>query len=464
MMFPRLIIISCWALGGLGLGHWLSPSPDARATERRPAGVDVAKHPALADLPPPERAGRVPFLEVYRSLSSSKTGDHIAYLHSLQALPDGPDRRAALTAFFQCLASINPPEAADLVRQVKKEDIERVVFAVLAATSTPFTPTLVKMLLALPPDTDPKWRAEMLNSQMFFWAALDPMAAAQFADQYQNTYPELAANGIIQCLAAADPVAAERWLNEHPDLRKQTEVMSNYLAGLYQGDPANARRYLIEHTTEEAIEPALSNVARLTFLSSADDAVEFVAHLPSKDLRQTALAGILDINTELFANSETSRTDLYAGLTEWVTKFSRDDWPTNISDFLEQWRELDPNGSVNWMAKLPAPSRSAVADELVRHLPTDRLKQILATTAGDFHHDVLTAFAESLSESPDQRNVLIERSTCRRRTRRSSLLSCAEQHGAATRSLRHSAIVDFDQPDARAVVHSGQQRRVETGR
>jgi hypothetical protein len=37
----------------------------------------------------------------------------------------------------------------------------------------------------------------------------------------------------------------------------------------------------------------------------------------------------------------------------------------------------------------------------VRHLPAHQLKQVLATTAGDFHHDVLTAVAESLSEAPD---------------------------------------------------------------
>ena len=243
----------------------------------------------VVELPPPERAGRVPFLDFYRSLRSSSSEEHVAYLHSLQALPDGPDRRAALTAFFQCMASISPQEAADLVRQVGKDDIERAFVAVLAATAAPYTPGLVKMLLDLPADIDPKWREQKLNGQMFFWAALDPTAAAQFADQYQSIYPDLAAYGIVQCLAAADPAAAERWLKEHPDLRKEPEVMSNYLKGLYQNDPADARRYLAEHATEEAVQPSLKGVARLTFLSSADDAAEFISHLPTKDARQARL-------------------------------------------------------------------------------------------------------------------------------------------------------------------------------
>ena len=228
---------------------------------------------------------------------------------------------------------------------------------------------------------------------MFFWAALDPTAAAQFADQYQSIYPDLAASGILQCLAAADPAAAERWLKEHPDLSKQPEIMSDYLKGLYQDDPANARRYVTEHATDEAVQPSLKGVARLTFLSSADDAAEFISHLPTKEARQAALDGILDTNTEIFVNSETSRTALCEGLAEWVTKFSPDDWPTTMSQFLGQWRELDPDGSVRWMAKLPSPTRSAIAGEFVRHLAADELKQVLATTAGDFHHDVLTAFA-----------------------------------------------------------------------
>lgn len=410
-MFKRLAIISCCALGGFAFGRWLSPPAGARAAGVPAAGPRLADSPAAApvELPPPERAGRVPFVDVYRSLRSSSPQEHIAYLHSLQALPDGPDRRAALTAFFQCMASIDPQEAADLVRQVGKDDIQRAVLAVLAATSAAYTPGLVKMLLDLPADTDPKWREEMLDSQMFFWAALDPTAAAQFADQYLSIYPDLAVGGIVQCLAAADPAAAERWLKEHLDLRNRPEVMTGYLKGLYQGDPASARRYLTEHATDEAVEPGLKRVARLTFLSSADDAAEFISHLPTKDARQAALDGILDIDTELFANGEASRTALCEGLAEWVTKFSQDDWPPSLSVFLGQWRELDPNGSMNWMAKLPSPTRSAIAGEFVRDLPPDHLKQVLATTAGAFHHDVLTAFAESLSQdSGDERKAVIE--------------------------------------------------------
>ena len=62
---------------------------------------------------------------------------------------------------------------------------------------------------------------------------------------------------------------------------------------------------------------------------------------------------------------------------------------------------------MSWMAKLPSPTRAAIAGEFVRNLPDDQLKQVLATTAGDFHHDVLTAFAES-SQAPDERKAVIE--------------------------------------------------------
>jgi hypothetical protein len=409
MMFNRIVIISCCALGGFAFGRWLSPPGGGRVTEHRVADSQAFTLDAPVELPPPERAGRVPFLEVYRSLRSSNADDRVTYLHSVQKLPDGPDRRAALTAFFQCMASINPQEAADLVRQVGKDDIERAVNAVLGATPAPYTPVLVKMLLDLPADIDPKWREKKLNGQMFYWAAFDPTSAAQFADQYQSTYPDLAATGLLQCLAVADPAAAERWLKEHPDLRKRPEVMADYIHGLYQTDPANARRYVTEHATDEAVQLSLKGVARHTFLSSADDAVEFVSHLPTKDARQAALGAILGTNTELFVNSETSRTTLCAGLAEWVTKFSPDDWPTNLSQFLGQWRELDPDGPVSWMAKLPSPTRSAIAVEFVRDLRGDELKQVLATTAGDLHRDVLTAVAQNLSQTPaEQRKALIE--------------------------------------------------------
>jgi hypothetical protein len=373
--------------------------------------VAAPKVPTLnapAELPPPERAGRVPFVEIYRSLRSARTEEHVSYLHSLKALPDGPDRRAALTAFFQCIASLNPQEAADLVRQVGKDDLERAVSAVLAATPAPQTPVLVKMLLDLPEDTDPKWREQRLKGQMYYWAALDPTAAMQFAEQYQNVYPSLAAGGLLQCLAAADLPAADRWLKEHPDLATQPEIMSNYLQGLYQSDPAKARRYLIEHATEEAVQPSLKGAARFTFLSSADDAAQFISHLPTQETRRTALDGIVDTNIDLFTNNETSRTALCEGLAAWVTKFPPEDWPNSMAPFLHKWRGLDPDGSVNWMAKLPPPTRSAIAREVVQDLSYDQVKQVLATTAGDFHRDLLGAFAKGLSQDPVERKAVVE--------------------------------------------------------
>jgi hypothetical protein len=398
MIFKRLVIISCCALGGFAFGRWLSPPDGIRAAEKRMADSQGATPAARVELPPPERAGRVPFVEVYRSLRSSGTKEHVTYLHSLQNLPEGPDRRAALTAFFQCMASINVQEAADLVRQVGKDDIDRAVSAVLGAAPAPDTPVLVKMLLDLPADVDPKWREQKLNAEMYCWAVLDPTSAAQFADQYQEIYPDLAAQGIIQCLAAEDPAAAQRWLEEHPDLAKQPKVISNYIQGLYQNDPANARRYLTEHATDEAVQPSLKGIARRTFLSSADDAVQFIAHLPTKDARQTALGAILDTNTELFTNTETPQSALFAGMADWVTKFPSDDWPTYLSLFLGQWHQLDPDSSISWMAKLPAPTRSAVAVQLVGHLQFDEVKKVLTTSVGDFHRDLLTAIAGNLSQ------------------------------------------------------------------
>jgi len=408
-MFTRLLILCCCALAGLAFGRWLSPPPVPNAIEQRLADSPVTNPGPPLELPPPERAGRVPFLEVYRTLRSSSAEERITYLRSIQTLPDGPDRRAALTAFFQSMASISPQKAADLVQQVGKDDILRAALAVMGATPASATPILVKMLLDLPADIDPKWREQKLNGQMYFWAAFDPTAAAQFADQYQSIYPDLATTGLLQCLALADPAAAERWLKEHPDLRKRPEVMSDYIHGLYQSDPANARRYVTEHATDEAMQLSLGGIARHTFLSSADDAVEFVTHLPTKDARQTALGAILGINTELFANSETSHTALCAGVAEWVTNFPPDDWPTNLTGFFGQWRELDPAGPINWMAKLSSSTRSAVAVKFVLALGADGLKQFLANTAGDFHRDVLAAVAQNLSQAPaDQRKAFID--------------------------------------------------------
>ncbi|MEP6810586.1 MAG: hypothetical protein ABI992_10115 [Chthoniobacterales bacterium] len=409
-MFRRLTIISCCALAGYALGRWLSAPavshPPPLVTEQSaasPSSVPPAK------IPPPARAGRATFAELYLSLRTYSPEEQASYLHSILALPAGPDRRAALTAFFQCLASINSHAAAALISQVTgNDDIQRSALAILAATPAPETPVLVDMLLGLSADIDPKWRAQKLRGQVSFWAAMDPSAAAQFADQHRSDYPELVTSEIIEYLAAADPAAAARWMAEHPDVTQDSDVVINYIHGLYQHDPAEARRYLLDHSGEKATQEALGSFARVTFFHSAEDSAEFVKSLPTKEARAAALAGISDINADLFANKETDRTNLYAGLAEWITKFPPGEWPNNMSSFLDRWRRLDPEGSIAWMAQLPSPARGAAAVELSRTISPGDLKQILATAPGEFSREIATTFLGSLQFDPAERKAIIE--------------------------------------------------------
>ena len=408
-MLKQLAIIAGCAACGFGLGRWLS-APVNR-TPAAPASTVAGAAPAGAEtatLPPPARAAQVPFTELYQTLRASSRGDQAAYLRSVQELPSGPTRRAALIAFFQCMASISPPAAAELVRQVVgKDDIQRAARAVLAATPASDTPLLVKMLLNLPGDVDPAWQKQQLRGQMFFWAALDPQAAAQFADENEGTYPGLAAGGIIGQLAARDAEAAEQWLAKHPALREDVEVMRDYVTGLYLRDPAEARRYLIAHGAEPAVQAALHGITRRTFFTSGEEAAEFIKQLPTADARRAALDGILDINVDLFATEEANSSALHAGITEWVTKFPEDEWPRSTSAFLQRWQELDPHGSLASIAQLPPTTRSAVASHLVGYLPGDRLKQIMAAAPADLRSEILAGYARQLPPSPEARRAII---------------------------------------------------------
>ncbi len=401
----RLTILSCCALGGFAFGRWVSTPAAAPAVALPVAAAPVA---APINLPLPERAGRVSSDELYRSLLATTAEDRAAYLGSLQKLPAGPDRRASLIAFFQCLASINPQAAADLVPLVGKDDLVRAAEAVIAATPAPYTSVLAKMLLDLPESVPSLWREEQLRGQMYFWAALDPAAAAQFAEQNQSAHPLIVGSrGITRGLAANDPAAAERWLQEHPELHEDAGAMEGYIEGLYQHDPALARHYLTEHATEDALQATLGTVALFTLLNSPSDAAEFVRGLPTKGARSAALASITDMNTEIFANKETSRTSIYAGVAQWVTKFPPEEWPKNMPDFLAQWRQVDPAGSVNWMAQLPSASRPTVAAQLIQRMSANQVSEVLAAAPSDFHHDILAAVAGGLPPDPDQRRAVL---------------------------------------------------------
>lgn len=408
-MLTQLAIITGCAVCGFGLGRWLSAPVSAGPAA--PAAIVFSTAPAGAEtaaLPAPAHAAQVPFTELYRTLRASSRGDQAAYLRSVQDLPSGPTRRAALIAFFQCMASISPQAAADLVRQVAgKDDIQRAARAVLAATPASETPLLVKMLLDLPADIDSAWQKQQLRGQMGFWATLDPQAAAQFAERNEGNYPGLAAGGILGQLAARDAEAAEQWLAKHPALREDMDVMRDYVTGLYLREPADARRYLIAHAAEPTLQAALQGITRRTFFTSGQEAAEFIKQLPTADARRVALDGILDINIDLFVSEEANSSALRAGITEWVTKFPEEEWPRSTSAFLQQWQALDPHGSVASIAQLPPTTRSAVARHLVGHLPAHRLKQIMAAAPADFRSEILAGYAGQLPRSPEARQAMI---------------------------------------------------------
>jgi hypothetical protein len=406
-MYKRLAILSCCALFAFALGHWLAPAarPSALASPSDTPTAD-SRVVETAALPPPERAGRVPFAELYQSLRASSAGAQAAYLGSLQSLPNGPDRRAAMTEFFQCMASISPQVAANLVQLVGKDDRVRAAIAVMAATASPDTPILVKMLLDLPPDTEPDWRTEQIRGQMFFWATMDPTGAARFVDEHQSTDPELAAGPILQALAATDPAMAARWMDEH-QLTREPMAVSNYIAGLYEHDPALARHYVIEHASEEAVVPELENVARRTFISSAEKAAEFIQDLPTPQARTAALDGITETNIELFADRNTSATALYAGMAAWVTKFPPGEWPPAMSDLLGRWQQLDPAASMSWMAQLPSDTRPAVAQQVANASSDESLRQLIAAAPQQFRRDLLAAVAGMLPPDIEARQARI---------------------------------------------------------
>ena len=408
-MLKRVIIISGCALCSFAFGRWLSSPAPSRVTVQgngQPA-AGVATIEKIA-LPPPERAAHVPFLDLYHDLRASSAEDRAAYLRSLELLPEGPEHRAALIAFFQCMATISPQAAADLVRTVNKEDIQRATKAVLGAAPASATPILVKMLLDLPPEVDPKWREKEVRGQMLFWAALDLTAAAQFAEQHQKVYPNLAGGGILQCMAVADPEMAARWMKDHPEASRDSDIVDGYVHGLFQKDPVLAWRYLAEHCSEEAVTPLLRPVAGYTFLHGADDAADFIKNLPTKEARRVALDGIVFLDPKMFATPQADAASLNLGVAEWLTKFPADEWPGTMPYFLKRWRENDSKGAIEWMAQLPSPNRAAVAAQLVNDISADNLKELLAGTTGALRQDVLAAFARGLPTTPEQRKAYIE--------------------------------------------------------
>jgi len=311
--------------------------------------------------------GSLGFDQVFDLLSIADAKLREKWARQLDGMPFGPQKRAAIVAYYKALAEIDPAAAVQLVLSCKDEPArEMAIRSVLSATSPSDMPVMARMLEQLP--------AEELRGHndvvMCWWSMVDPVAAAHFLEENSPNIGPDSHYLLLRNWVQVDSIAAEAWVNtQHLDDRKFAGAIRGFVTGLLERDEPSAMEYLAVHGDEERFRPALPAAARTAFLKSPDEARNLIMRLHNPDAREAAVEQIADLyDSSWISEWKKSPEDI----AKWLVTLPADVAGHKIGRVSRAWNKDDRAAFQGWLNQLPVETKDMVASDYCSELSMEQ--------------------------------------------------------------------------------------------
>lgn len=372
-----------------------SPPPTAARVEQKEPATTARESSASVTVPA-AAAPRRPFIELYCSFEKSTYSTKAGRVRELCNIGDLRQRRAAISSVFKCLAMINTGEALALLSELDNDaDRMKAVDAIVKGAPGPATATLVQHLTKMEGAVGEYFRAKQLPTQIAFWSALDPAAAAQFVDEHPDLADKISETSLLANWAAVDPDAATRWLQNHPDFVANAAALNDYVYGLYDNDPEVARQYVADNAADPRFAKFVAPVAARTFHGSPEAAETFVRGLADGELRQRALAAIAATDLKLLAGGIVTTPHEYERVADWMRKFPAEERDNGLKFVFVTWANKESGEAVQWLGGVPAQDQQAMIDAFAQAGAPIAWPQFLSTANPQLRERFLTSIART---------------------------------------------------------------------
>jgi hypothetical protein len=228
------------------------------------------------------------------------------------------------------------------------------------------------------------------------WAKKDPLQALAYAEAHTGN--RFARNTILTTWAASDPDAAIRWAQEH---HKGEEDEGNpWMIGVIQGiaasDPIRASQLLAEMPFSEERGEAMAALLPHLLAQGPQAAQAWAESIKDEQLKQGAISRI----------AETLAAKDPAGTAEWLTRHPGEAAERSMDNVISAWMEQDKDSAIAYYKGLPSgPARSnalrGVANSMAMNDPR-AAADFLDQNAVDADDRVYQQFAwHSFGQAPD---------------------------------------------------------------
>lgn len=303
-----------------------------------------------------ENLGQVEFEQAYGLLQTAPREVLSDWTRRLEALPVGPRKTAAITAFFKTLAQLDARTAVDLALTLtRREPLTAAVAAIKATTPASGFGEVARLLASA------KLERVSATELIEKWSWTDPVSASQFVASHPEMADESGLGLLLGNWASLDPAAAKDWLERLDASRREPRVYHGFYSGWFEHDRPAALNDLIANAGDENRNKAIEGAAYLLFSESPDTARAFVLDLPEGPARKTAIS---EITTEAAGRFIRGTPSFSAdAVAKWLVTLPANDWQENLGLVVSKWSEGDPAAVDHWLNDMPTPTRDQVAAE-----------------------------------------------------------------------------------------------------
>lgn len=375
-----VVFFVCFSLGRIAERHRertllaeAGPSPPAADVKRdvtfQPADGIQTENVLIAN------AATVSFGELWDVMRAAPAEKRVEWARDLEQMPPGTKRNAALKTFYKAWIALDPAPAMQAIEAISDDRPQRRAFsAALSNAADSSLPLFAAAGERLGYVSRGIWPSEVIGR----WAAADPAAAARFVQEH----PDRTASDFFSVTwhwAEFEPEkAAEWWANlklapmrdrRYP--RKEDERRSTAVSGLLgtwlKQDSAAAAAFAVAHAGDPDLQKALPQFGEALWLKSRDEAAEFVQALPSEESRRAALeelmryvGGGVMIGCVLGADEEEPEIQQPPDgeVRPWLESMPLHIWRPYAGEIFRERIGGDATAAMQWLRALPADVRA----------------------------------------------------------------------------------------------------------
>jgi hypothetical protein len=367
---------------------------------------------------------RLPFADFYEALRSAPAEARKKWATELEAMPEGPQRTAAVCGFYKLLVQFDPVAATRTISAISDVGLQDLALGCAVDAAPGFAMDTIAELGLESEERRSMGRSYLLQV-LGEWTLIDPGAVAKFVDNHPDLDNDqsMVRRELIASLAALDPKAASEWMDQKgraqdPDNRRA------FFEGWYEHDRAAAASYVLARAEEPDMKQPLADIMRALWVDSEDEAKKFLEALPNESMRVDVFRHAFEffVPGEEKDLGEPKLTPRAVG--NWLTQFPPEYWKGILSETFKWSRKTSPE-MLMWIEQQPPSLRDSVAAEYRKpfhqsiveavepllQVPDIRLREQLLTAMFLHLEETDDVVAQSIAQAsfpPAQRQYVLE--------------------------------------------------------